>query len=124
MEELKQEFEEKFLNGIKVEEWTNYFEICSEELQELWMWIEAKVSQVEKPVIRFAKPTINEFKFIRWLSDQRFYSAREETPIDKYILESYVDAVEQFINYPESEATKGLLEIATQTVKKYLKQNI
>jgi len=49
--DLKQEFEQKFLVGIKLEEWQNYFEICKEELVELWEWIESKVSQVEKPVI-------------------------------------------------------------------------
>lgn len=74
--------------------------------------------------MRFAKPTISDGEFISWINDQHFYSTSEEIPIDKYILQSYYDTVEQFINSPESGATKSVFEIATQTVKKYLEQNV
>ena len=79
---------------------------------------------VEKLVMRFAKPIISDGEFISWINDQNFYSTAEETPIDKYILQSYYDTVEQFINSPESGATKSVFEIATQTIKKYLEQNV
>ena len=85
---------------------------------------ELKVSRVELPVSDdFGEPTINQAEFNKWLSDQKFYSESEGTPIDKYILESYFDTAEQFIKSPKSKATKSVFEVATQTIKKYLSQN-
>lgn len=82
------------------------------------------VSQIEPPIMRFAKPTINNDDFNKWLSDKKFYAESDDTKLDKDILQSYYDTVGQFINSPESKATKSVFEIATQTIKKYLKQNV
>ena len=65
-------------------------------------------------------PETKQNDFDKWLADQDFYSRSAGVPIDRYILESYKDVVEQFIKSPESKATIGLLETATLTIKKYL----
>lgn len=71
----------------------------------------------------FGEPEINQVEYDKWLSDQKFYSDSEGTPISQYILQNYFDMVEQFIKSPKSKATKVVFEVATQIIKKYLSQN-
>lgn len=83
------------------------------------------MNKIELRDRRFAEPAINEVDYKKWLADNKFYAKSEETNLDRYILENYIDIVEQFIGSPESKATKAIFEIATQAVKKYLtEQNV
>ena len=88
---------------------------------ELYQLEDGESFPVEKRVSpNFSEPKITKVDFDKWLADQRFYSEGDGIPIDKYILESYLEVVGQFIKSPNSKATKGVFEVATQTIKKYL----
>lgn len=85
---------------------------------------EDKSNQVDYQIITFAKPVINDDEFNKWLTDRNFLADMYEEPLDRNILSNYYDVVEQFINLPENKATKSVFEIATQMIKKYLKQKV
>lgn len=73
-------------------------------------------------VMVFAKPTISDEDFNKWLNNKTFYAEQEGINLNKYLLREYLYAVEQFMNSSESKATKAVLEVVTQTIKKYLEQ--
>ena len=86
-------------------------------------FITEQVSRVDAEVKHdFGEPEISQSEYDKWINDQEIYSNSEGIPIDLYILQSYYDTIEQFIKSPQSKATKGVFEVATQTIKKYLWQ--
>lgn len=124
--DTKEKLRKLWNEGITKDAWG--YEILEADLDGILKltaeWIDKNFSPVEPEVSGdFGEPEIKKADFDKWLADQKFYSESEGTPIDKYILENYFDSIEQFIKSPMSKAAKGVFEVATQVIKKYLSQN-
>jgi hypothetical protein len=57
-----------------------------------------------------------------WLQSIEFQSQEDNEDEALVILNSYYGVVDQYLKSPTSAATKGLLDSATECVKKYLRE--
>lgn len=59
-------------------------------------------------------------EYYKWEKKQRDNAEMNNCSTDIWILSEYADVIQQYLDSPNSFATRGIAEIATETVKRYL----